>query len=139
MPKKYVLKTDSGSLYEVYDETHIFGSDHWILIRQGKRSAVICFGNLRQLQKTHLGGKVTDYKEFLRAMEGEIGNALKTKSCIGKRLIYVDESNFNTAVQWLNLLHQSNKEGDRLKMARIWRAIEQSVGYTSKIVDVFEG
>jgi hypothetical protein len=142
MPKKYVLKTESGGLYEVFDESHLFGDDHWVLIKDNKKSAILCFGELREMlaEPALLGvGATRTGKAFLRTLKGRVGDSLQNKSCRGHRVIYVSESELSSALLLLTELQNYVMTNDRPKMAKVWGQLERIVGYSSKIIDVFEG
>ncbi|HLD33401.1 MAG TPA: hypothetical protein VJB66_01655 [Candidatus Nanoarchaeia archaeon] len=49
MSKKFVLKTENGSFYEVIDESHLFASDIWVIMVNGKRHVILYFGKYRQM------------------------------------------------------------------------------------------
>jgi hypothetical protein len=138
MPHKFILKTQSGNFYEILDESNAFGSDHWVSIIGGRRKALLCFGDLRKAESimTQVNGRSPI--EYLRVLEGQIGSALKTKNCLGKRLVFVEESQFKVAIQWLEQLQAANRANDRNRLSQLWSVLSKSVHSSTPVVEIFE-
>jgi hypothetical protein len=94
MSKEYVLKTNSGSLYEVIDESHLLGFDVWVIMVKGKRNVILYFGKYRKMTPGILtiakGRGETAYVK-IKPLEGEVGMAITKGTCIGQNIFYVDE------------------------------------------------
>jgi len=138
MPKKYVLKTVSGSLYEVHDKTHVFGSDHWVLNIKGIDHPVLFFGKLSHFEKDPAFRSAMPNRVFLKALEGEIGQSLKSRSCVDHIIVYVPENHFKAALKHLEELRRLSQIGDRSKIADLWDRISREVEYSSEVTEVFE-
>ena len=141
MSRKFILQTQSGSVYELFDETHLFGSDHWSIMYKGKKKAVLCFGDLRQAEMNPAMGRATTGKpiDYMRALEGQIGKAIQSNACIGKVMFYIDESNFASAIKGLEELRIALSQMNRERASRIWNILSKAVGYTSKIIRITHG
>lgn len=139
--KRYLVKTSSGSSYEVIDETHLFGSDKWVVLKDGKRLPIICFAKFRELKMEasimNLGKQhALDGVRYIRALEDSIGNALYTRNCIGYSMVFVGESNFNLGLQWVKKIIEAQRVNDHTMLVDIWSKIERSMGTSTSIVDV---
>lgn len=146
MTKEFVLTTESGSTYRVIDHTHLFKMDHWLTHKEGehKQYAILCFGNFRELRAgALLGGNLEAVRQntkhvLLRILEKEIGKAITSKSCIGKTMVYVSESDFKVALDIINKSKEAEVKNAKLEEARLWRELATYAGNTTKIVSVTE-
>lgn len=60
MPKKYIVKTESGSLYEIEDHRHLMGKDQWFISIKGKKKKIL---GLMKLKKPLKEIDIFDFRE----------------------------------------------------------------------------
>jgi hypothetical protein len=130
--KKYILKTESGSFYEVIDESHLFAPDTWMLMKNGKRHVILSFGKFRQMipnPNNPFGGPGQSKEVKIRNLQGGVGNNIANGTCIGHSVFYIPENlvapymkkrNIPPAV-WNNVI--SKHYGNTTKVKEIYMKI----------------
>ena len=135
MTKKYVIETESGSMYKVEDVSHLFGTDRWVIYEkgrgQGKKDSILWLGQfgrrggagvMAEIQKAVGGGEI-----HVRVLEQSIAQAFSTGSCLGCSVFYISEDKFERAFQLLPHVNDPVK----------WEKIKPYVAYTSAILHLY--
>lgn len=128
MDQKYLLKTESGNYYEVIDETHLFGQDTWIILKNNVRNIIIAVGKLRERVPGPLGGAIPlQTQKYFKQLDGEIKNAFVNGKCVGQVILYVPEQ--------LLAPHLKTKTISKEEWTRI---TSNSMGNTSTVIEVYK-
>lgn len=135
--KKYVVKTKSGSLYELLDVAHMFGSDRWVVQKDEKQYFLICFANVRGVKGGPFGRGVDSSKRFIRIAEKVISTELAHGTAKGKILIYASKANFESVMKMYEQMVQTSKTNDEDKMIAEWKYFQKHVSHSSEIVEIF--
>ena len=134
MTKKYVIETESGSLYKIEDVSHLFGSDRWCIFEKGmgsgNRDAILWLGKLMNVGGVLAGvhKAMGESPSKIKVLEHSIEQALRTRSCIGQCVFYTSEQNFEKLIKWITEVHDP----------RNWKKVEGYVTQTTKIVQIYE-
>lgn len=124
--KEYVLKTRSGSFYEILDESHLWFSDTWIVIVNGERCVVMSVADVASRQTLIDVAKGRVPAPTIRNLEDGVGSHIERGTCKGHAIVYVKETLIRPYLK------------TRKVPAATWQEISNEVGNTSPIVAVYK-
>lgn len=143
--KKYLVRTESGSVYTLTESKHVFSDDYWIAEKEGQQEIVFCFAHPR---KTSAGvvaaflaentGIPMDKQNYIRVMDKTISEQLRSKECVGQAMYFISEHNLKNGLEHLKLLIKWNLENNHAEMVKWFHKYGNALGHTSKIIDVSE-
>lgn len=90
MSKKYLLKTMNDSYYEVFDESHLWRPDTWIILVKGVRNVILYFG--KHIKPTGVTGEErSNLGVQIRSSGKKVGHDITKGGGVGQQVFYIKE------------------------------------------------